>query len=255
MKQLIKSMMPAPIRDFLIWIYKFYPYRPSSTFPSQEGAFATLKALGWSPKTCIDVGAYDGRWATMFRNIFPDSKVLMIEGQVGKKDFLEKTAASASDKLSYEIAVLGANEGQEVSFVEMESGSSVFEETSSYPRTKRIVKLTKLDNLLKLHPEFIHSSAIKLDTQGYELEILKGAHDLLKHLEVILLEVSLIQINKGAPLFAEIINFLTANQFILFDFCSQIRRKDGVLWQTDLMFIRDGAIPNLEPRLTINNWG
>ena len=70
-----------------------------------------------------------------------------------------------------------------------------------------------------------------------------------------LLEVSLIPINNGAPLFSNVVEFMSSKSFKLFDFCSQIRRRDGVLWQSDLMFIRGNAIPNIETVLTKDNWG
>ena len=260
MKKIIRNITPKPIGRFLIRLGEYYRRHYAYTskkqyFPSQEGAFNTLKFLGWLPKTCIDVGAYHGSWATMFRTVFPTSKVLMIEGQLSKEVILKKEADNDPINLFFEIALLGATEGKEVSFVEMETGSSVFEESSPYSRVKRNVKLQTLDSLLENYPHFKEANAIKLDTQGYELEVLKGASNLLKTLEVILLEVSLVQINKGAPSFLEVVDWLNTRQFKLFDFCSQIRRKDGVLWQTDLMFIRDGAFPNLEAKLTRDNWG
>ncbi len=245
------------MRSFLARLGRFYGKTGKLSdihFPSQEGAFLTLKSLGWKPSACIDVGAYRGDWAKMFHSIFPESKVLMIEAQEAKKDALKEAVSASAKDLSYEIALLGANDEEEVEFVEMETGSSVFEESSPYPRSKVLKKLTTLDTLVKRHPPFEQAQALKLDTQGYELEVLKGAPNLLKRVEVILLEVSLIPINEKAPLFSEVESFMTAHDFKVFDFCSQIRRKDGVLWQTDLMFIRNGAGIRIEPRLTRENW-
>src|SRR5438105_15588252 len=95
---------------------------------------------------------------------------------------------------------------------------------------------------------------LKLDVQCFELEVLKGASSILKQAEVVLLEVSLVPINAGCPLFAEVIAALDRNGFQLFDFCSQVRRTDGVLWQTDLLFLRQGSRYLPEPRLTKENW-
>jgi hypothetical protein len=99
------------------------------------------------------------------------------------------------------------------------------------------------------------SHILKLDTQGYEIEILKGAPKLLQQVEVVLLEASLIPINKGAPLFSDVVEFMSGCSFRLFDITSQVRRKDRVLWQTDLLFVREGTLPNLKPELTKENWG
>jgi hypothetical protein len=58
-----------------------------------------------------------------------------------------------------------------------------------------------------------------------------------------------------SPTFAEVIAFLDRAGFQLFNFCSQVRRTDGVLWQTDLLFLRAGSRHAPEPRLTRENWG
>ena len=252
MKQLIRSITPPKFRNFLIRLGKFYAKEP---FPSQEATLHTLKSLGWKPKSSIDVGAYHGDWAKMVLNIFPSTEILMIEGQAQKEQKLIDAVSAFPSHLEYEISLLGATDNTEVEFTEMETGSSVYEESSPYQRIKKTCKLKRLDTLLESQTKFKNAQFLKLDTQGYELQVLKGAEGLLDSVEVILLEASLIPINQSAPLISEVVNYLSAREFKLFDFCSQIRRNDGVLWQTDLMFIRDGAIPNLKAELTRENWG
>ncbi|GAB5562509.1 MAG: hypothetical protein SynsKO_41560 [Synoicihabitans sp.] len=259
MKQTIARYTPAAISKFIIRLGRFYGRHIDdpewANYPSQEEAFKTLKSLGWKPVSCIDVGAYHGEWTETYRSIFPQSNVLMIEGQQTKAPLLREYISQSPSGVSFEIALLGASDGVAVRFVEMGTGSSVFEESSPYARKVTERNLTKLDTLLRDYPDFQKANVIKLDTQGYELEVLKGSEELLKHLEVVLLETSLIAVNNGAPLTSDVIEFMTSRKFRLFDFCSQIRRKDGVLWQCDLMFIRDGIIPNLKAALTKENWG
>jgi FkbM family methyltransferase len=259
MKQLILRLTPPFLCRFLIRLGAFYqrhkggPAQP--TFPSQECAFQTLRELGWRPSHCLDVGAYQGDWARMFSAIFPEARILMLEAQPGKEPHLQQAAADLAGKARYEIGLLGAKDGVEVDFVEMETGSSVFEEASHFERRKFRRKLARLDTVLKRHPEFAAADIVKLDTQGYELEILKGSGALLEHTQVVLLEVSLVPINQGAPAFADVVRFMNAKGYKLFDFCSQIRRRDGVLWQTDLMFIRAEAGLDIATKLTKENWG
>jgi FkbM family methyltransferase len=253
MKHVIQHGTPKFIRSFFVRLGRFFDW-DSLQFPSQEAAFRTLLSLGWQPQTCIDVGGYHGDWAKMFRSVFPMAKVLMIEAQESKRKILEKTVATSPRHLDFEIALLGETDGRDVDFFEMETGSSVFEETSPYPRKKTRRKLVSLDSLLDRHAGFKQAQALKIDVQGYELNVLKGASALLDVVEVVLMEASLIPVNKGAPVLADIVEFMKARQFRLFDFCSQIRRKDGVLWQTDLLFVREGSLSNLHAKLTRENW-
>ncbi len=249
MKEAIRAHTPKQLRSFLIRLGRFY-----GRFPSQKATFEVLRSLGWQPKRCIDIGAYHGEWATTFLALFPESEILMIEGQPGKQETLASVSAEHPDHLQFAIALLGATDDAEVEFIEMETGSSIFEEDSPFPRRKTRARLKRLDSLIEAHPDFRASQMLKLDTQGYELEILRGAETILENAEMVLLEASFLPINRGAPRVEDVIHFMTSHGFRLFDFCSQSRRKDGVLWQSDLMFYRPAALPNLRPALTENNW-
>jgi len=115
-------------------------------------------------------------------------------------------------------------------------------------------KTITLDTLLKKHPNFESADFLKIDVQGYELEVLKGAKRLLEKVELVLMEVSLIPVNKGCPIMSEVVQFMADYDFRVLDFCSQIRRSDGFLWQTDLLFIKNTS--KFLPRTTLdkNNW-
>ena len=108
--------------------------------------------------------------------------------------------------------------------------------------------LQSLDSLLDDNPGFLQSEFLKLDVQGYELEVLKGASKLLSHVEFVYLEASLIQVNSGCPDILEVLNFMRDKGFKLIDFCSQTRRKDGALWQADLLFVSNKSdfVPSQE---------
>lgn len=78
--------------------------------------------------------------------------------------------------------------------------------------------------------------------QGYELEVLKGATLTLANVSVVLMEVSLLGINKGAPLLSEVLQFMTERGFRAYDICSFIRRPlDNALWQSDFLFVKEGS--------------
>ena len=58
---------------------------------------------------------------------------------------------------------------------------------------------------------------VKIDIQGGELEALKGFGSLLDKVVCVELEVSLMSIYEGQPLFGEIFDFMTDKGFGLFD--------------------------------------
>ena len=61
----------------------------------------------------------------------------------------------------------------------------------------------------------IRPDAIKIDTQGYELEILKGAGDVLANVKLVELEVEFNEQYQGQPLFADVDGYMRSRGFAL----------------------------------------
>jgi hypothetical protein len=136
----------------------------------------------------------------------------------------------------------------------METGSSILEEQSPYPRNRLIKTTTTLDTVIQTVCKWDKVDFLKLDVQGFELEVLNGSSNCLKNCELVLLEASLIPVNKNCPLIIDVMSFMQERDFQLLDFCSQIRRKDGALWQTDLMFIKKHSAFLPKNELNSDNW-
>ena len=135
--------------------------------------------------------------------------------------------------------LLGAKDGQEVEFSVMGSGSSIMTERSSVPRTVEIRYLRRLDSLLCA---IAGPALLKLDAQGYELEILKGATGLLPTIQAILLEIAVLEVNESAPLLHDVLTFMKGLGFVAYDILEIHRRPlDRALNQIDVMFVREGS--------------
>ncbi|RYY08095.1 MAG: FkbM family methyltransferase [Sphingobacteriaceae bacterium] len=215
--------------------------------PSQLSTFQRLQKSGYQPKICLDIGAYEGSWATSFLTIFPDTEILMIEAQQHKQSILKQQTATYS-KLDYRIALLGAAK-KEVAFNIYETASSVLKENNETGALVETRTLTTLDNLVT-DTIFTQADFIKIDTQGYELEILKGAKNTLQHTEFILLEVSMIDIYQNCPLIADVFEFMNHIGFVLYDICDLMRRPyDKALYQSDFLFIK-----HTSPLRAVKRW-
>lgn len=207
---------------------------------SMEGSLRQLARLGLQPGAIVDVGAYQGEWTEMARAIFPAAHILMLEAQSAKEPWLQQVQRRHPQHVAYRLALLGPEAREAVPFFELETGSSVLEEQSHVPRTVTRRRMERLDDViaetLRAPPD-----VLKLDVQGFELEVLRGAEGLLAQVQVVLTEVSLIPINRGAPLLHEVVRFMHDREFIAYDICSLTRRPlDGALWQTDMIFVRKG---------------
>lgn len=221
---------------------------------SIRDALAQLRDWGFAPLTIVDVGAFRGDWTRLAKEIFPDARVLMIEAQDALRPFVEDVCSYYRD-VSYAPALVGPDDGAPVEFVVTASGtgSSVLEEASTVARSRVTKQLSRLDTVAAQHG-IDRIDLLKLDVQGYELEVLKGAERLLPTCELVLMEASLIPINRGCPLVADVLAFMQARGFRLLDVCSQVRRKDGALWQMDVLFVSERSRFVPSPELNADNW-
>lgn len=231
-------MTPVGLKSGIGYIGDFFSY---PNYPNVKATLEYLKNWGFNPTATIDIGAYSGEWTKVFKKIYPTAKVLMIEAQDKMASRLQEVCDLYQGDVCYESTLLGATDGEQVTFVEAGFGSSIFEENSSYDRSPVQKTLTRLDSLLGRYPDFQKVDFLKLDVQGYELEVLKGAEQAVDLAEFVLMEASLIPINKGCPLFADVLAFMERVNFRLLDLCAQYRRKDGALWQTDLLFVKNDS--------------
>ena len=101
-----------------------------------------------------------------------------------------------------------------------------------------ILKTQTVDSLL-IEKHFALPDFIKLDVQGHEMEVLKGAKAAMVHAEVCLLEISLFDFGDGTPLLLEMLNFMDSNGFRAYDISQFMRRPlDKLLFQIDMFFVK-----------------
>jgi FkbM family methyltransferase len=202
--------------------------------PSMAAGLGSLSARGFSPRTIVDIGAYEGGWSKMAKGTWPDCHILMFEPNKAKTAILTKLAKDLDCKLFDNL--LGATDGNKVRFNLMETGSSFLAERRSVTRDVEIRTLTTLDSLrLKIEKPAL----LKIDAQGYELEILKGALSSIKSFEAVLLEIAIIEINEGAPLLHDVTAFMDKLGFIACEILEIHRRPlDRAMSQIDVIFLR-----------------
>lgn len=202
-------------------------------------SLSQLKKLGYDPTNIIDIGAHKGDWTLEVLNVFPDSKYYLFEPLPNKKELLQSRFNSEQFELHH--VLLGHEFQKEVTFYSMESGSSVMNEKTSFPREKITLEMHTLDELIK-NKITASNTLFKIDVQGFELEVFKGSVETLKNAEVICIEVSLLNYNEGAPLIDEIIPQLKNYGFVPYDFIGFFRKNtDHGLIQTDMLFIKEDS--------------
>jgi FkbM family methyltransferase len=243
--KILKSFLPNRIKKSLLHLAFHLNPREFERFahtycvaPNMAIGLEFLAARGFSPRTIVDVGAHEGGWTEIAHEIWPASRPIMIEPNRTKQQKLTEIARTMHGEIH--CALLSSVCGQTVAFNVMESGSSVLSENSNAERSIETRTVATLDSLtLDLVGE---NNFLKIDVQGYELEVLKGASNSLNAFEAILLEVAIIEINEGAPLLHDVITFMTERGFSASEVLEIHRRPlDKATSQIDVLFIRKGS--------------
>ena len=209
-------------------------YRAGETMRLEE-----VRDMGINPNAILDIGAHTGQFHSWSKRVWPDVGVFMIEANPLHESHLDKLAMMNGDK--YLIAALG-DEEREVTFYTRSDkphteGNSYYKEANYWDIPQLVqeskIKLKKLDNIFEDEATF---ELIKIDTQGSELDILKGGTNLVSRAKAVVLEVSLIEYNEGAPTAKETIDYMLEIGFE--EKMSIGEHYDGeTIVQKDLLFI------------------
>jgi FkbM family methyltransferase len=207
---------------------------------SLGAGLALLRSNGFAPNLVIDVGVNRGTWTLETHRVFPSAKFILVDADPTNADCLARLCESLPN-CRHMIALLGSDKRRSVRFFQMGTGSSVLSELTSAKRKEVALPMTTLDSVVGSEVE--GPILLKLDVQGYELEVLRGGEKVLRNSEVAIIECSLIQYNDGAPLFADVVDFMKDHGFVVYDFCGESRREvDGALFQTDVMFTSERSV-------------
>lgn len=205
---------------------------------------SALKTIfGFNPKIILDIGAARGQWSEQVKPIFPDAQFLLVEGDPRLERELE------SKGFPHEITVLSA-ENDIVIWTQTNKdgyvGGHIKDENTPFGRdsanfTREIKMTMTLPQVVEKHQlSWSDIGLIKMDIQGHELEVLTPCIELLKKFDtVLILEVSLVEYNKGSPLILETLQFMDKLGYEMCDVVD-IMHMGGVTTQIDGMFCKKG---------------
>jgi hypothetical protein len=119
-----------------------------------------------------------------------------------------------------------------------ETASSVLVEQVPQNFPVSLHSMRTVDEIVQEHFAGRSPDFLKLDVQGYELEVLKGAEHSLANIQAILAEVNLLDIHQHVPLLGEMMSWLGDRDWVAYDICGLTRRPlDKALWQADFIFV------------------
>jgi FkbM family methyltransferase len=201
--------------------------------------FNTLLRLGYHPGHIVDVGANRGNWTRTALKYFPYSRFTMFEPQ-------EKMREEVSDLLAHpgiEFHCMGAgpvNSSMRLTQHERDDSHTF----ALSPRQAQELGYQQIEVPVVALDDFFEGRGLpkidilKIDAEGWDLEVLKGARKIVDEADIVLMEASVLN-----PIFTntveDVISAMSRLGFVLFDITDLNRTaKDGALWLVELAFVK-----------------
>lgn len=173
-------------------------------------------------KTIIDIGANRGQFSLVARHCFKDAQIFAFEPLPQPFKVLQNIFVHDHMITLYQMAIGSVSIPQQMHISQKDDSSSLLPITELqnkvFPGTKEKaiinVDVKPLDSILKKNG-VRHPALLKIDVQGYELEVLKGCKNILSLLAYVYVECSYQELYQGQPLANEIISFLNQQGFDL----------------------------------------
>jgi FkbM family methyltransferase len=205
-------------------------FRPTRHRLSHRKRLGYLQASGVEVRRALDLGAFEGKWTTLLREIYPSVQVVMVDANTDK----ERLLRSLGD---CRIGVLGERDGKEVDYFkcvdgDAGSGNGIYLENTAFTFTPEKRKCVTLTTLLGSEEGF---DLIKMDVQGAELDVIRGGLPIVRNSRYLLLELQTHNYNLGAPHLEEVVAFLLGEGFAVVDIFDLMYSGDKLI-QVDVLF-------------------
>lgn len=248
--------MISKLKSSIVQSYYFLRYAKARELKRKGIKFEHFRELNraWLTasgiKTVFDVGANEGQFAKLTREVFPTAKIYSFEplpdcfeklqnALPGDNNFfpINQAAGSSESVLEFFRSVHSPSS----SFLKMEDlHKEAFPESNAGQVNEAIpVKVNTLDTIFnEVRPE--KNILLKIDVQGFEKEVLHGAINMMKEVKVVIIEMSLAKLYKDQPLFHDIYMIMHERGFSYKGNLSQMSHpQTNEVMQLDAIFVKE----------------
>jgi len=178
----------------------------------------SMKLDGTRPRVIYDIGACVLHWTNEAKKFWPNAHYVAFDAMQESETFFKQAG------VPYNIGVLSDTDNKEVKYwvsPNHPGGNSYYKENSEInpgadtyftDDNARVLHAQTLDTVVK-QKGFPLPDLIKIDVQGAELDVLKGAKETLQHCKDLIIELQHVEYNKGAPLKEDVVAYLESIGF------------------------------------------
>ena len=196
--------------------------------------------------TIFDIGANTGQHAKITREFGYNKRIISFEPLKDAFAILKKNASKDNNWIVNNYAI-GNQDGDNIINIAGNSQSSSIlnmlpVHLEGAPESKYIaqqeIKIKKLDSIFNSFSSKENRVMLKVDTQGFEKNVIDGAKASLSRVMIIQLEMSIVPLYENEMLFVDMIKYLDTKGFQLFSLENGFSNPDsGQLLQVDGIFV------------------
>ena len=199
----------------------------------------------------LDVGANEGQYGTIIRRGGYDGKIISFEPVRTVFEMLAQQSESDLKWMARNEALGDFDGYSKINISDFSQVSSILPATgladTSYWKgnVQEKICVRQLDSLIDELEIDHHRILLKIDTQGFEENVLKGCQNLLQSGTIILLEVelSIRQFYHGETLFPEMLRYIRELGFEIVSICPvHVDAARGYVLQYDCTFVRNDVL-------------
>ena len=217
--------------------------------PDSNSSFQLLKGLDrFDVDLVLDVGANAGQFSSELRSVGYKGGLVSFEPLSVAHHTLSAAARRDANWVVHPRGAIGDQDGEIEIHIAGNSVSSsllpMMEAHSSAAAGSAYVGVekTRISRLDSVGPTYIakcHRPFLKIDTQGYEWQVLDGARETLSRMQGVLCELSLVPLYDGQRLWMDISQRLEREGFTLWSIQPGFTDpRDGRTLQVDAIFFR-----------------
>lgn len=244
MKKIIRKILLIILFPIINRLGFVRPYKQNATDKNflLNNLITILKNNNYHPKLIIDIGANHGTWSRVWKQAYPEAKIILIEPQHWLK-------LSFDDLLDSHTVYMPIGAGKE-------NGSFIFtinsdrDDSSTFSLSadealargyKQIeIPVKTLNTIVEENGNTI-PDIVKIDAEGIDIDVLDGASNLFEITEIFLVEASINSTFKQTELTA-VVDYMDKKGYRVFEI-TDINRpfSNNVLWLVELVFVRRGG--------------
>jgi len=207
----------------------------------------TLNKMDFNLKSFIDIGAYHGSFSKTIKLFFPNAVIHAFEPQKPSYQKLKTLSKNYKNFHTYNFALGKERKKENIFISNFEPSSSLLkmesEHIKAFPNTgeniQQQINVRRLDDILD-QKDLMSPVLMKIDVQGYEKFVLQGSSKVLKNIDYIICELSIVELYSNQPLFSEMHDFILGLGYSYFGPIATLKHPETFkLLQIDGLFVKN----------------